>query len=216
MFSNITLQTQALTGTGGVATTTVSPDITDATTIAALNALTDNTGSATLGYGTDVIDKTTDTTGDSFTISSAGSSPARTTTTTYTGVDANGNVTTAAAAVAFHVSTTTTPAGGLLIQGGDDLTNLVTTSASAAAQITQVDKALQAVTTYASIIGSTANAMTTASNFNNSLSTNYTTGISALVDADMNQASTRLQALQTQQQLGVQSLSIANQSTSNT
>ena len=33
----------------------------------------------------------------------------------------------------------------------------------------------------------------------------------ALVDADMNTASTRLQALQTQQQLGIQSLSIANQ-----
>jgi flagellin len=33
-----------------------------------------------------------------------------------------------------------------------------------------------------------------------------------LVDADMNAESTRLQALQVQQQLGVQSLSIANQS----
>ena len=39
-----------------------------------------------------------------------------------------------------------------------------------------------------------------------------TTGVSSLVDADMNEASTKLQALQTQQQLGVQSLSIANQS----
>jgi len=32
-------------------------------------------------------------------------------------------------------------------------------------------------------------------------------------DADMNEVSTRLQALQTQQQLGVQALSIANQNT---
>ena len=32
-----------------------------------------------------------------------------------------------------------------------------------------------------------------------------------LVDADMNEASTRLQALQTQEQLGIQSLSVANQ-----
>ena len=184
-FSNISLTSQALTGTGGVASTTVAPNITDATTIASLNALTDNTGSATLGYGTDVIDKTTDTTGDTFTISSqdlAGT----TTTTTYTGLDANGNVTTAAAAVTFGVSVKTTPAAGLLIQGGDDLTNLTTTAGTAAAQLTQVDKALQAVTTYSSIIGSTSNAMTTAANFNTSLSTNYTTGISALVDADMN------------------------------
>ena len=37
------------------------------------------------------------------------------------------------------------------------------------------------------------------------------TGISTLVDADMEEASARLQALQTQQQLGVQALSIANQ-----
>ncbi len=38
----------------------------------------------------------------------------------------------------------------------------------------------------------------------------YDTGVSSLVDADMNEASTRLQALQTQQQLGIQALSIAN------
>ena len=36
-------------------------------------------------------------------------------------------------------------------------------------------------------------------------------GIGSLVDADMEEASARLQALQTQQQLGIQSLSIANQ-----
>ena len=36
-------------------------------------------------------------------------------------------------------------------------------------------------------------------------------GIGALVDADMNEESTRLQALQVQQQMGVQALSIANQ-----
>ena len=36
-------------------------------------------------------------------------------------------------------------------------------------------------------------------------------GVGALVDADMEEASARLQALQTQQQLGIQALSIANQ-----
>jgi flagellin len=36
-------------------------------------------------------------------------------------------------------------------------------------------------------------------------------GVSALVDADMEEASARLTALQTQQQLGIQALSIANQ-----
>ena len=53
--------------------------------------------------------------------------------------------------------------------------------------------------------------MTTASTFNSALTTNYANGVSGLVDADMNTASTRLQALQTQEQLGIQSLSVANQ-----
>ena len=35
-------------------------------------------------------------------------------------------------------------------------------------------------------------------------------GVGQLVDADMNVESTRLQALQVQQQLGIQALSIAN------
>ena len=47
--------------------------------------------------------------------------------------------------------------------------------------------------------------------FVNSLMNAITTGIGALVDADMNEESTKLQALQVQQQLGIQSLSIANQ-----
>jgi flagellin len=39
-----------------------------------------------------------------------------------------------------------------------------------------------------------------------------TAGVGALTDADMEAASARLQALQVQQQLGTQALSIANQS----
>ena len=37
-------------------------------------------------------------------------------------------------------------------------------------------------------------------------------GVGRLVDADMNEESTRMKALQTQQQLGIQALSIANSS----
>ena len=40
-------------------------------------------------------------------------------------------------------------------------------------------------------------------------------GVSAMVDADMEEASARLTALQTQQQLGIQALSIANQAPQN-
>jgi flagellin len=211
-FNAIQFTAQSLTGAGGVASTTTEPNITDATTITQLNALADNTGTATLGYGSDVVDKTTDTTGNTFTVESQ-SLTGVDTTTTYTGLDAHGNVTTAAAAVSFGVSVTTTPPAGLLTQGAYDLTNLSTTAATANAQINAVEKALTAVTSYSSIIGSTQDRMTNASTINSSLTTDYTLGVSALVDADMNEASTRLQALQTQQQLGIQSLSIANQNT---
>ena len=40
-------------------------------------------------------------------------------------------------------------------------------------------------------------------------------GVGRLVDADMNEESTRLKALQTQQQLGIQALSIANNDAQN-
>ena len=40
-------------------------------------------------------------------------------------------------------------------------------------------------------------------------------GVGRLVDADMNEESTRLKALQTQQQLGIQALSIANSNSDN-
>jgi flagellin len=222
-FNSIALQTQALTGAGTTTTTTVAQDITDATTIGQLTALVDNTATVTAAsYGNDIIDTTTDTTGDSFTVTSVNLAGVSTT-TTYSAVDKNGNAETLTAlnasalatpfgGGALHVSVSTTPPAGILTHGGVDLTNLLVNSTNVASTETAVNAVLTAVTSYASIIGSTANEFTQATTFNSALSTNYTTGISALVDADMNQASTRLQALQTQQQLGVQSLSIANQS----
>ncbi len=77
--------------------------------------------------------------------------------------------------------------------------------------LASVNQPLAAVTNYSAEIGATQNRMTAATTFNSALSTNYDNGISGLVDADMNEASTRLQALQTQEQLGIQSLSVANQ-----
>ena len=51
--------------------------------------------------------------------------------------------------------------------------------------------------------------------FSKNLSDAIDRGIGQLVDADMNAESTRLQALQTQQQLGIQALSIANSGAQN-
>jgi flagellin len=77
----------------------------------------------------------------------------------------------------------------------------------------QVDAAIQSITSAASTLGATKTRIDIQTAFVSSLSDAITSGVGALVDADMNEASTRLQALQTQQQLGVQSLSIANQQT---
>ena len=209
-FNTIAFAAQTLTGAGGVQTTTQQPNITDTTTISQLNALADNHAS-TLAVGQNVVDKTTDATGNTFTVQSK-ALDGTVTTMKYTGLDAHGNVTTAASAISFGVSQTTTTPAGLLVQGSTDLTNMSTTATTAASQLTNVESALAAVTNYAAVIGSTQDRMSSASTVNSALTTNYATGVSALVDANMNEASTRLQALQTQQQLGIQSLSIANQS----
>ncbi len=85
------------------------------------------------------------------------------------------------------------------------------TAANAQDILTAVNSALNSVTNYAAQIGATQDRMSSMSNLNQALTTNYANGVQGLVDADMNNASTRLQALQTQEQLGIQSLSIANQ-----
>ena len=74
-----------------------------------------------------------------------------------------------------------------------------------------IDKAIQSITTAGETIGATQTNINNQATFVSALSDAITSGVGSLVDADMNVASTRLQALQTQQQLGVQSLSIANQ-----
>jgi flagellin len=77
--------------------------------------------------------------------------------------------------------------------------------------LNNADAAIQALTNFASTLGAAQSRVESQNDFLQSLNSALTTGVGALVDADMNQASTRLQALQTQQQLGIQSLSISNQ-----
>ncbi len=63
--------------------------------------------------------------------------------------------------------------------------------------------------------GSAAGRVETQNEFISGLTDALKAGIGALVDADMEAASARLQALQVQQQLGTQALSIANQAPQN-
>ena len=62
--------------------------------------------------------------------------------------------------------------------------------------------------------GSAQGRIETQSEFVGKLTDSLKSGIGTLVDADMEEASARLQALQVQQQLGVQALSIANEAPS--
>lgn len=80
-----------------------------------------------------------------------------------------------------------------------------------ASALTSVESALQTSISAAAAFGTAQNRIETQSDFIGKLTDSVTAGIGSMVDADMEEASARLQALQTQQQLGIQALSIANQ-----
>ena len=86
------------------------------------------------------------------------------------------------------------------------------TDADMADALSLVEASLQQMTKAASQLGSISMRIGLQEDFANRLTDAIDKGIGRLVDADMNEESTRLKALQTQQQLGIQSLSIANSS----
>ena len=81
--------------------------------------------------------------------------------------------------------------------------------------ISGADAAIKEMTTAASNLGAVKSRIGLQQDFVKSLMDALDRGIGTLVDADMNEESTRLQALQVQQQLGIQALSIANSSSQN-
>ena len=87
----------------------------------------------------------------------------------------------------------------------------VTTDQGAADALAAIDGLIDFAVNAAAAFGSAQNRIDTQLEFNQSLIDNLELGNSALVDADLSAASARLTALQVQQQLGLQSLSIANQ-----
>ncbi|WP_313523593.1 flagellin [Shinella sp.] len=81
--------------------------------------------------------------------------------------------------------------------------------------ISVTDFVLKNLTNAASTLGAITTRIEMQESFVATLGDVIDKGIGRLVDADMNEESTRLKALQTQQQLGIQSLSIANSSAEN-
>lgn len=83
------------------------------------------------------------------------------------------------------------------------------------AMIQFVNTQLESVISASADLGSIKMRLELQEGFVSKLTDSIDKGIGRLVDADMNEESTRLKALQTQQQLAVQSLSIANTSSEN-
>lgn len=99
------------------------------------------------------------------------------------------------------------------IGGGLELLNSIDVSseAGATAGLTTIEGLTQTAIDSAAAFGSVEGRIETQSNFISSLTDSLRSGIGTLVDANMEEASARLQALQVQQQLAIQAMSIANQ-----
>lgn len=97
-------------------------------------------------------------------------------------------------------------------EAGLDLTTVDVSSAAAAdTSLAAIEALIQTSVDGAAALGASQKRISDQSDFVSKLSDAMKSGIGALVDADMEEASARLQALQVQQQLATQSLSIANQ-----
>jgi flagellin len=94
-----------------------------------------------------------------------------------------------------------------------DITNM--TSGDIGSAMNLVQGALNAMNSTASQLGSLSTRIDLQTSFVSTLRDTIDSGVGKLVDADMEEESSRLSALQTQQQLAIQSLQIANTSAQN-
>ena len=125
--------------------------------------------------------------------------------------------------VTVPVGTGTTSATYFLIDAGSTTSaagaeitlTAATTDQDIDGMISAVESMLSSMTDAAATVGSTNMRIELQDNFVSDLMDVIDKGVGRLVDADMNEESTKLKALQTQQQLGIQALSIANSNSEN-
>jgi flagellin len=98
--------------------------------------------------------------------------------------------------------------------GGITATSSIGTQSMAQSMIDTVNSAITNVSSALSKLGTGSKALSSHLTFVGKLQDTIDAGVGNLVDADLAKESAKLQALQTKQQLGVQALSIANQSSS--
>ncbi|OIQ25158.1 MAG: flagellin [Alphaproteobacteria bacterium MedPE-SWcel] len=98
----------------------------------------------------------------------------------------------------------------------DLATNLteITDTATASSALDQIEDFLQTAITGAAALGADAARLDDQSKFVSELVDSMTMGVSTMTDTNMEEASARLSALQTQQDLAIQSLTIANEAPS--
>jgi flagellin len=124
--------------------------------------------------------------------------------------DANGNI---------GIMDKDRTAGGTTIAVADIDVSALTDSSADLTSINEyiqvVDDALADITSASTTVGTVSTRIESQQSFVKALMDANERAIGTLVDADMEEESTKLKALQTQQQLAVQSLSIANSSSQN-
>lgn len=91
----------------------------------------------------------------------------------------------------------------------------VSTAAGATSALGEIEVFIDSAVNAQAELGTIEKRLDIQNSFTSTLVDSFKAGIGALVDADLEEASARLQALQVQQQLGVQALSIANQGPQN-
>jgi flagellin len=137
--------------------------------------------------------------------------------------DATAGLLTKDVSVTVNVGTGTTSATYFLVDAssttaatGTEIALSTTTDATAIdGMISAVESMLSSMTEAAATLGAANSRIEMQNEFVADLMDVIDKGIGRLVDADMNEESTKLKALQTQQQLGIQALSIANSNSEN-
>ncbi len=115
---------------------------------------------------------------------------------------------TSGSTVAITASASDGAGGGLATLNTLD----VSTAAGAASALGAIENLIQTAVDASAEFGSSQKRIEIQNDFVSELTDSLKVGIGALTDADLEAASARLQSLQVQQQLGIQALSIANQS----
>ncbi|MFZ4748775.1 MAG: flagellin [Sphingomonas sp.] len=138
---------------------------------------------------------------------------------TFNGVNLTNNpMTVGFKALSNTSGSTITVSAEHLSLGGANVALAVTTTIGtaflASAALGQVNMSINNVAAALARLGTGSNSLSTHLKFVSKLQDSLESGVGNLVDADLGKESARLQSLQTKRQLGVQALSIANQSPS--